>query len=79
MQASLAINKNPKISLHCSTDVVLRTLNPVGAPSIAICLVLMTVNGKRHVVSPCMTQVNIDLQSLDSLYWWTYVSKTHRE
>jgi len=32
---------------------VLLTQRPVGAPWIAICLVLTTVRGKRHVVTPC--------------------------
>ena len=30
-----------------------RTIRPVGAPGMAICLVLMTVRGNKHVVTPC--------------------------
>ena len=30
-----------------------RTSRPVGAPGMAICLVLMTVRGNKHVVTPC--------------------------
>ncbi len=37
---------------HPSMDLPL-TQRPVGAPWIAICLVLTTVRGKRHVVTPC--------------------------
>lgn len=33
------------------------TIRPVGAPGMAICLVLMTVSGNKHVVTPCKTQV----------------------
>ena len=37
---------------HPNVDLLL-TQRPVGAPWIAICLVLTTVRGKRHVVTPC--------------------------
>ena len=43
------------------------TLKPAGAPSTAICLVFITVNGNRHVVKPCMFAQQVLINRLNDL------------